>query len=299
MTISLRVAFPIRDLERATNQIPYSRWRFPAHEVGVKLAAMDIDPAEQYQIDVMMPTMDELWELANICNALVHAGVPTNSIHVFMPYVPYGRQDRVTSEGTAFSLQVFAAFFRSTVCCGTLTISDPHSQVTTSLLDSFQYELAVLSQADEFIATLRAENNWDRIAPMTQYDCLIAPDAGAAQKVEHVADRCAHEWGFRPAVYTIEKTRGAVGHVEHTLPSGLAIRGSACIVDDICDGGATLISLGRMLRDTQPEMTELSCYVTHGIFSKPDNYTLMQTIFRRVHARYNYSVAQTSVAIPR
>jgi N-terminal domain of ribose phosphate pyrophosphokinase len=68
-----------------------------------------------------------------------------HNLNLYMPYVPYGRQDRVTTEGTNFGLSMFVqilklAGFREIV------IVDPHSSVTVDLLEDACLNLVVIEQ---------------------------------------------------------------------------------------------------------------------------------------------------------
>lgn len=75
------------------------------------------------------------------------------------------------------------------------------------------------------------------------------------------------------------------------------IKGSVCVVDDLVDGGFTFLSLAEMLKRTQPNITSLNLYVTHGLFSKGTEE--LKKFYDRiyVHNLMNKSVLDAVVVI--
>lgn len=97
------------------------------------------------------------------------------------------------------------------------------------------------------------------------FDYLIAPDAGAEKKVfKHYQVREEMTQG----VLCASKVRGLDGKIlSATIHGAEVIEGkNVCVVDDLCDGGATFIELGKLLRQYKPKT--MSLYVTHGMFTK-------------------------------
>lgn len=84
---------------------------------------------------------------------------------------------------------------------------------------------------------------------------LVFPDKGAYDRYDT----------DRPFMY-FQKVRDQYGHiVSHQTHSPASYEGKHCIViDDICDGGATFLSLA----DKMTGQASLSLYVTHGLFTK-------------------------------
>lgn len=104
---------------------------------------------------------------------------------------------------------------------------------------------------------------WVCASNLPVFETVIAPDAGAKSKAAlHTSVSSC-----KSNLVCLSKTRTELGIVYDDLAFENIV-GTACVVDDICDGGATFISLAQMLRRTQPQMTSLNLYVTHGIFSK-------------------------------
>jgi ribose-phosphate pyrophosphokinase len=228
--------------------VEFKQWKFPGGEVGVKLPTLEA--YEHYTVTCTLPTSDDLFVLFNLLNALSINGVHRNRVTVAIPYVPYGRQDRACETGESYALEVFTSLIKSqAMYFNKLVIEDPHSAKTVELLESPWYDLVVYSQS-----------KCARYLPY--FDALIAPDKGAAEKAKTHFQVNAHD----VPVYTLNKVRldGRVIYEEYPYDT---ISGNVCVVDDICDGGATFLSLAEMLTRTQPRVG-LSLYVTHGLFSK-------------------------------
>lgn len=172
-------------------------------------------------------------------------------IELFIPYFPAARQDRVMVPGEALSVKVYtsmvnAAGFRR------VTVFDPHSEVTPALLDRCR----VISNHD-FIRRAIAQ------LPDAERLTLVAPDAGSAKKIHHLA--AALQW---ERVVQCDKTRDVrTGQLSGAQVFADDLNGADClIVDDICDGGGTFIQLAEALK--RKNAGRLYLAVSHGIFSK-------------------------------
>lgn len=225
----------------------FKMWNFPGNEVGIQLEG--ITPDADYFIHCLMPTSDEVLALLNITDALRRAAVPRSRITMYMPYLPYARQDRVCNPGESFALHVFIEVL-SQAYFNLLLVDDLHSKVSEDMLIGADIDYLSREQHE------CAEN-------LPSFDMLVAPDQGA----EHKVTKHLQVQSGRAQVLTLTKARSDGKVLYDNLPVG-TVSGKVCVVDDICDGGATFLSLADMLLGTQPEITELNLYVTHGIFSK-------------------------------
>lgn len=258
-------------LFQSGKEINFSQWLFPGKEVGVKILDIDFNKDYQFLIHLLNPSSDELFVFFNLLDALKHLGVQQDKIQVYLPYVPYGRQDRVCHEGESHALSVFTKIFKSHIYWHTLVIEDPHSSVSIAYLKSDFYNLEVNPQ-------------WLCANNLPKFDYLIAPDEGASTKLkEHIQ---IEKDGTIPVWMT--KTR-LDGKVIHNPLAPDIIVGSACVVDDICDGGATFLSIGSSLRLNQPRMTSLNLYVTHGLFSKGTEQ--LGSLFDNIYTSHNFNSA--------
>lgn len=259
------------------HEIDFSQWLFPGKEVGVKLNIGNIDTNYKCVVHVLNPSSEELFIFFNLVNALKWLGVKKENIEVYLPYVPYGRQDRVCHDGESHALSVFAQTLKANAYWDTLIIDDPHSSATQAYLKSDKYELAVCSQD---IAAY----------DLPKFDYLIAPDEGASKKLK------LHKQVAEDTTIPIWMTKTRIdGVVNHNPLAPDIIVGSACVVDDICDGGATFLSIGASLRLNQPRMTSLNLYVTHGLFSKGTDKLL--SLFDNIYTAHNFNSSVTNVKV--
>jgi ribose-phosphate pyrophosphokinase len=235
----------------STTTIPINQWKFPGGEIGVKIdltpTLMDTDV--RYNIRMDFEGSDDIMCLLNTCDALRHAGVPRCAIVVHMPYLPYARQDRVCHPGESYALDVFVSLLK-TAYCDTFSVCDAHSDVAEQLFE--KHGLGFYDRAQYLCAR-----------ELPDFDVLIAPDKGANQKAsKHI--QINHSY---TELVCLSKTRTPDGIVYDDYPFD-TIRGNVCVVDDLCDYGGTFIALGKMLERTQPNISKLSLYVTHGLLGK-------------------------------
>lgn len=164
--------------------------------------------------------------------------------HLLLPYVPGGRQDRLNPSGDllftlrSVATEINARHFPS------VTVLDPHSDVTPALIDRCK----VIRACD---VTAYSKGG---------YAAVVAPDGGAEKRALGVAQRLGvpllHGWKTRDV--TTGKLAG-FGLETRGRPQGRVL-----VVDDICDGGGTFLGLADEL-DRVGLRADLS--VTHGIFS--------------------------------
>lgn len=185
----------------------------------------------------------EFIELAQLKD-LVDITFQTSSLVI--NYLPYARQDKPVSNEATFALRTFAKLlnslkFKEVIC------RDPHSTVALELIDNFIPVYPVLL----------VENIFVRVGA----DVVCYPDKGAYDKYTFVYKDCV--FPTMHATKVRDQSTGEIkGHELFGEPSGKIV----LIVDDICDGGATFISLAKMLREKGAEGVHL--FVSHGIFSK-------------------------------
>jgi ribose-phosphate pyrophosphokinase len=189
-------------------------------------------------------------------DALRRRGV--NKIELFMPYFPYGRQDRVCATGEAFSAKVVCAILVN-LCFSNIITYDIHSNVPGALLDNLT-SYNNHREVKDFINYLNA--------PASNF-VLICPDAGAVKRVQSLNDACP---GVFKAIVYLQKER-INGKVVVSGINQFIADMTAFVVDDICDGGATFEAIGYRLQ--QARVKESYLFVSHGIFSK-STYELLK-----------------------
>lgn len=229
---------------------PCKQWKFPGGEVGVEVSPMPERLGSVLVLICDIPTSDDIFAAMNLLDAIKRMGVNRNIVTLQFHYLPYARQDRKCKEGESFALQVFIKMLMSMQdCYGMISFDDVHSKVTLDEFDKLPNQGTVITNY---------EQNWFTDY-LPEFDCIIGPDHGSAEKAAKTQPSKQH-------IY-LDKVR-IDGRVQYENYAEDVIVGRACIVDDICDGGATFIAAAEMLRKTQPRMQELSLFVTHGLFSK-------------------------------
>lgn len=181
-----------------------------------------------------------------------------NEIHLFVPYFPGARQDRIMNEGEALTVKMYADIVNN-LKLDSVTIVDPHSDVVPALLNNCTVETNI-----EFAKLCRNEiQTQHRSISELTYAC---PDAGAKKKFYELK-RQLDPNGLSGAVMC-DKVRDVVtGELTGFEVYSDNLRGKDCIiVDDICDGGGTFIGLAKEL--IKKNAGDLYLVVTHGIFSK-------------------------------
>ncbi|ATW58257.1 ribose-phosphate pyrophosphokinase [Pseudomonas phage ventosus] len=219
---------------------------FPGGELGINVNTFDQDfEVRDVFLSVRANNSDNLMAAFMATDALRRV-YPLAQINLDIPYIPYARQDRVCNAGEALSMKVVATLINA-MNYATVTVVDPHSPVSVALID----RVMVKDQYRIFRSIKQDWSNWT----------IVAPDMGAAKKVEDFAKRVGAK-----GTICFNKTRElATGKI--TGMNCLDVidpDGKYVVLDDICDGGRTFIELAQHF----PESVTLELAVTHGIFSK-------------------------------
>lgn len=185
-----------------------------------------------------------------IGDTLKRLGISIRTIYI--PYLPFSREDRAFEKGGSFGLAFFADIVNR-MEPNKVIVTDAHSDIALDLIRNSHN----IEQHTVFVDHFRKKNDF----------VLVAPDKGALPKIKKLAD-CVDEIG----VLTFDK--------ERELSTGKIIRHVAndwkeeyrgkdfYIVDDICDGGATFVSIGLALRKLNNGEGRNILMVTHGFFTK-------------------------------
>lgn len=234
---------------RYTPEIPYESFVFHGGEPHIKLSVTDLRPDDTVRITLQATSADQ-WILALLAaDALKRQRVAR--VELFIPYFPGARQDRVMQPGEPLSAAVFAGLIKS-ASFDRILLFDPHSDVTPALLD----RCTVLGNAP----FVRAVMQWIK-SDRPLY--LIAPDSGAAKKIQHLAEALGHHH----IVFCAKNRDVTTGKLSQPAVFADDLGGADClIVDDICDGGGTFMQLAEALKAKNAGRLFLA--VSHGIFSK-------------------------------
>ncbi|MGB4811764.1 MAG: hypothetical protein WBP13_04695 [Methylophilaceae bacterium] len=175
---------------------------------------------------------------------------------LFIPYLPYARQDKAISNESTFAKQVFLnmLFTNKVNKISTLDVHS-HDDVVSS------YSPAVyIAQA---IATFKPT-------------VLVFPDASAYKRYAQVLDtslfavivldKVRNQATGQISALTLDTTNTTASLIEASVDLSILQSYQMLIIDDICDGGATFINAALYLHTHY--QCQVALYVTHGIFSK-------------------------------
>lgn len=217
---------------------------FSGGEVDLQLLALIPRPTETL-ITTRLNSSDDVMELLMATDALRELGADT--LHLFIPYLPYARQDRVVRDGEAFSLRVFADLINAQGYAS-VRVFDPHSHVGSALL---RRSKVITNHA--FVGQV--------LAGRADY-WLLSPDSGAYSKVSALAKAI----GYDGDIALCNKIRVGDGTIDAVTVTVTDFDGKdVFIVDDICDGGRTFIALAKEIRTRNAGAINL--IVSHAIFS--------------------------------
>lgn len=241
---------------------------FPGGEVGIKLEPENYKffhknlefknpELSRFTFVAHLHNSNDVIALAMVKNAFENLARKFNCenlpINLFIPYLPYARQDRVCVPGESFSLKVIGNFINS-LNFNKVTILDPHSAVSEAVINN----VSVINQLD----IIRLHKAFHQ--RVLESDCLfIAPDAGSNKKVSELAKYFGHTDFIRA-----DKLRNlATGEILETIIySDDLNRKDIIIVDDLLDRGGTFMALAKVLREKH-NVGKIILYITHGIFS--------------------------------
>ena len=228
------------------NSIEFSHFTFSGGEPHIKISS-DLSDVEEVTITHRIQSFNDMGTLLLATNALKNMGV--QKLHVLLPYFPAARQDRLMVSGEPLSVKVYAEILNQQGYAS-VTIFDPHSEVTPALLDNCK-----VIENYTFIDKVTQE--------LANTTLLISPDGGALKKIYKVA---AHLQDYE--VVEGSKSRNVkTGELKGFKVYAEDLQGRDClIVDDICDGGGTFLGLAKELQ--KKNAGKLYLAVSHGIFSK-------------------------------
>lgn len=197
---------------------------------------------ERYEIEWRYDSDTEcilLWYLVNHIRSVAGGDA---IIHLYMPYIPNARMDRVKNEDEAFTLKWFANFINA-LCFQRVVVLDPHSNVATALINN-----VLVVQPDKLIQ--------EAINAIGADDLLLCyPDEGAAKRYSELLE-AEYIFGIKHRDWRT----GKIERLELTTPEKVAGR-TVLIVDDICSRGGTFTHTAKALKDAGAK--DIYLYVSH------------------------------------
>lgn len=243
---------------------------FSGGELNVKLPELDLKKGDLVTIDYRSKDPNDLLKLGLVVNAIHNNYAYLEpKIKLYIPYLPYARQDRVCSHGEAYGLQ-FILWYLSNLGFIDITTRDVHSDVYSKLSDPGKFN------ATSFIGNISFMNQLAELGIALEDLVRVSPDKGALNRVRKIlldvprdCQRFYPWYDFyryyrSSPILEVEKER-IDGGVKSTIKTLLPIENcNLLIIDDICDGGATFIDLAKQLSKYAPK--SITLFVTHGIF---------------------------------
>jgi len=237
------------------SDIRFKTMVFPDGQPHIKVdmdSMKGLDRRQPLRILTRIANANDLLLALFIKNTLDYLEFEQVELHV--SYLLAARMDRVMLDGEPFSLKIVAGMLNQGQF-KKIKIFDPHSEVSTALIDR-SYAVP-----NHWYVKDALDHYFDH-HPATQY-CLVSPDAGALKKIHKLAQfldvdnvvECMKERDVKTGALTSFKTTAE------------QLKGQTCfIVDDICDGGGTFAGTAKMLKEKGADKVNL--IVSHGIFSK-------------------------------
>lgn len=242
----------------------FESFTFSGGEPHIKILT-DLSNVKTLKISTRVQSFNDIGLLALAVDAVRRMGV--EELHLFLPYMPAARQDRLMVQGEPLSVKVYAEMI-NTMNFKSVHVFDPHSEVTPALLERCK----VISN-QKFIQRVIKDLNEDVI--------LVSPDAGALKKSYQLS-------AFLGGIKVVEgskKRNVKNGKLEGFQVYEEDLKGKAClIVDDICDGGGTFLGLAKALKAKHAGSLYLA--VSHGIFSK--NIKALKQTFKAIYTTNSF-----------
>lgn len=247
-------------LFRNNYELNTKHWIFPGGEIGIKIEdpnfKLRYNQNNNQTVLCRAQNSVDVLGIAMAKNALENTDGQKLPTRLFLPYVPYARQDRICDRGEAFSLKVITNFINS-LNFDEVIILDPHSDVTPALINNVK----VISQFDII-------HQWQEFKNRISANCVfVSPDAGANKKTAKIAGYFNHREFIRA-----DKLRDlSNGNILETIVYCDDFKGKdVIVVDDCLDGARTFIELAKVCKSKNCNKFVLYC--THGIFSKGIEY---------------------------
>lgn len=235
-------------------ELKFQKFYFKGGEPHIKLSIPEYPNAHALYITQRYNDPKDIFEVVLAADAARRSGF--KEIHLFLPYFPAARQDRVCDIGEPLTVKIFADMINN---CGfeSVTILSPHSEVTPALLNNcfvldecFFVEKAL---ADFFSNKENKEIN------------LVCPDAGAGKRVSKVVSHLSKRFPENTInLIRCEKERD----VKNGELKGFYVQAqnlnslNTIIIDDINCMGGTFVGLSQELRSKN--CGKLSLFTSHA-----------------------------------
>ncbi len=267
----------VDNAELSVDEFPDGSFRFTV--VSDEPYSSVVSPTFVVRLETTLP--EAIIAAYQVCSALIDS-YDECFIDVIVQTMPDQRADRREQPGMSNPAFVTANLIGN-LPCNRLIVYDLHSFVCRiTLQDVCEADGKELIINEPLECFLEALNDLD---PATSIDYVVAVDKGAVARAESVAAY----YGAKVIYCDKKRVDGkVVGHKFVQQPGVHVATGNlgnknVWVIDDLCDGGATFISVAKLLRKHY-SFNELNLYVTHGLFSKGkeelfQHYTTILALF--------------------
>ncbi len=260
-----------------TSDIAFKTMIFPDGQPHVKIDMASINGLnkdEPLRILTRISNTNDLLLVLFIKNTLDYLEFTHTELHI--SYLLAARMDRVMLEGEPFSLKVIASMLNQ-AGFKKIKIFDPHSEVSTALIDR---SYTVVNH--QFVKD--SLNDYFNNNPSGKF-CLVSPDAGALKKIHKLAQDLQID-NVVECMKERDLKTGALTNFDTTTDD---LSGLICfVVDDICDGGGTFAGTAKMLKEKGA--VKVILIVSHGIFSKGIKIDAVDDIYTTDSYKYTEGV---------
>lgn len=223
---------------------------YPAGEPRVSIACKGGGP---FLIDCRFQGVSDFMMMLAVSRAIKRMGEKAS---LFIPYFPGARADR-PERGGEFGLKFFADLVNREEF-EKVVVVDPHSTGVIALVERCKVVSLQDTRVIEYVKGCKAIG-------------LIAPDYGAAKKVEELGHLMK-----LPVAYASKRRDPLTGKLDqfsiHGYDHAFIRPGDWVVVDDICDGGGTFKGLRYILPCMGSGLywgtRRYHLWTTHGIYSK-------------------------------
>lgn len=242
-------------IDPAKSDFVFKTMAFPDSQPHIKIdaaSAKGIDKTIPVRILTRVSSANDLLMALFVKNTLDYWEFEKIELHV--SYLLAARMDRVMLDGEPFSLKVIAGII-NLAGFSKIKIFDPHSEVSTALIDR-SYAVPNHAYVKDALEDYLLKNNTTTYA-------LVSPDGGALKKIH----KLAYFLQVDNVVECMKERDVKTGALTNFKTTTENLSDQTCfIIDDICDGGGTFAGTAKMLKEKGAKKVVL--IVSHGIFSK-------------------------------
>lgn len=248
--------------------VSVSFFTFSGGEPHIRIET-ELDASHTVDVTTRITSFNDVGVLCLAADALRRLHVSLDTLVI--PYFPAARQDRIMSYGEPLSVKVYADIINM-LGFKKVIVFDPHSDVTPALING-----------------IRVVDNHKFIEKVIRYIGtsvhLVSPDGGALKKIYQLSESL----NGLPVIECSKHRNVVSGKLQGFKIYDESFNGQdILIVDDICDGGATFLGIGEVLRNYNIGSMYLA--VSHGIFSK--GLDVLGDMFERIYTTNSFREVQ-------